>query len=136
MRSDVGRDLHTRGVGGVLASSPTQTKVSMVAATPKPRLVKLAITSEGEETFRIGDSSRKATRYAVKVEIGGVVGLLGPLLGKQPEDTHVWILHDEAPAFVKSEGPLYLGGPIWRIELTKPGWPGRSENVTGEEHPK
>jgi hypothetical protein len=105
----------------------------MVAATPKPRLVKLAITSEGEETFRIGNSSRKATRYAVKVEIGGVVGLLAPLLRKQPEDTHVWILRGEAPAFVKSEGPLYLGGPIWRIELTKPLWPGRSENVTGEE---
>jgi|ERR1700730_8302838 len=109
-----------------------QTKVSMVAATPKPRLVKLAITSEGEETFRIGNSSRKATRYAVKVEIGGVVGLLAPLLRKQPEDTHVWILRGEAPAFVKSEGPLYLGGPIWRIELTKPLWP-ESENVTGEQ---
>jgi hypothetical protein len=113
-----------------------QTKVSMVAATPKPRLVKLAITAEGEDTFRIGESSRQATRYVVKVEIGGVSGLLAPLLGKQPEDTHVWILHDDAPAFVKSEGPLYLGGPIWRIELTKPVWPARSENVTGEEHAK
>src|SRR5438552_3770811 len=29
--------------------------------------------------------------------------------------------HDgKAPAFVKSEGPLYQGGPIWRIELAKP----------------
>lgn len=37
--------------------------------------------------------------------------------------TRVWILEGEAPAFVKSEGPLYLGGPIWRIELTNPVWP-------------
>ena len=35
----------------------------------------------------------------------------------------VWILEGEAPAFVKSEGPLYFGGPVWRIELTSPVWP-------------
>jgi len=27
-----------------------------------------------------------------------------------------WILEGEAPAFLKFEGPLYEGGPIWRIE--------------------
>lgn len=100
-----------------------QTKVSMLAATPKPQLVKLAITPQGEEPFSIGDSSRRATHYIIKIEIGGVKGLLAPLLGKQPPDSHVWILEGEAPTFVKSEGPLYLGGPIWRIELTSPVWP-------------
>jgi hypothetical protein len=38
-------------------------------------------------------------------------------------NTHVWILGGEAPAFVKLEGPLYFGGPIWRIELASPVWP-------------
>jgi hypothetical protein len=99
------------------------TKVSMVAVTPKPRLVKLAITSQGEDPFSTGGISRKATHYVVKVEIGGVAGLMAPLLGKQPPDIHVWILDGEAPAFVKSEGPLYFGGPIWRIELVSPAWP-------------
>ena len=99
------------------------TAVSMVAATPKPRLVKLAVTPRGEEPFLIGDSRRKAIHYVLKVEIGGVAGVVAPLLGKQPPDIHVWILGGEAPAFVKSEGPLYLGGPIWRIELTSPVWP-------------
>src|ERR1700730_5641068 len=97
-----------------------QTTVSMVAATPKPRLVKLLIAPEGEESFSVGGSSHKATRYVVK--IGGVAGLLAPLVGKQPQDTHVWILGGDAPAFVKLEGPLYLGGPTWRIELTSPVW--------------
>jgi hypothetical protein len=97
-----------------------QTTVSMVAATPKPRLVKLLISPEGEESFSVGGSSYKATRYVVK--IAGVAGLLAPLVGKQPQDTHVWILGGEAPAFVKLEGPLYLGGPTWRIELTSPLW--------------
>ena len=103
--------------------SPSLTRVSMVAATPRPRLVKLAVSSAGEEPFSIGGSTRTATHYVVKVEIGGVSGLLAPLFGKQPPDTHVWILGGEAPAFVKSEGPLYLGGPMWRIELTSPVWP-------------
>jgi len=99
------------------------TTVSMVAATPKPRLVKLAITPAGEEPFSVGGSSRKATRYVVKVEIGGAAGLLAPIVGQQPPDTNVWILGGEAPAFLKSEGPLYDGGPIWRIELASPVWP-------------
>jgi hypothetical protein len=99
-----------------------ETTVSMVAATPKPRLVKLLISPEGEDSFSVGGSSYKATRYVVKVEIGGVAGLLAPLVGKQPQDTHVWILGGDAPAFVKLEGPLYLGGPTWRIELTSPVW--------------
>ena len=106
-----------------LPSDASQTKVSMVAATPKPRLVKLAITPQGEEPFSVGGSNRKATHYVVKVEIGGAAGLVAPLLGKQPPDTHVWILGGEAPAFVKLEGPLYFGGPIWRIELVSPVWP-------------
>jgi hypothetical protein len=58
----------------------------------------------------------------IKVEIGGVAGLVSSLVGKQPQDTHVWILGGDAPAFVKLEGPLYQGGPTWRIEPTSPVW--------------
>jgi hypothetical protein len=101
-------------------------KVSMLAATPKPRLVTLAVSRAGEDTFNIGASTRKATHFIVKVEIGGLTGLVAPLIGKQPPDTHVWILGGDVPAFLKSEGPLYNGGPVWRIELTSPEWPGPS----------
>lgn len=97
--------------------------LSMVAATPKPRLVKLPLAVAGKDTFTTGGTVRKATHYVVKVDIGGVAGLIAPLLGKQPPDSHVWVLEGEAPAFVKSEGALYLGGPIWRIELVSPVWP-------------
>src|SRR5258708_31303121 len=64
-----------------------QTKVSMVAATPKPRLVKLVITPRGEEPFSVGGARRKATHYVVHVEIGGGAGLVPPIVGKQPPDT-------------------------------------------------
>jgi hypothetical protein len=100
-----------------------QTAVSMVAATPKPRLVKLLISPEGEDSFSAGGTTHKATRYVIKVDIGGVAGVVAPLVGKQPQDIRVWILEGDAPVFVKSEGPLYQGGPIWRIELTSPVWP-------------
>jgi hypothetical protein len=65
----------------------------------------------------------KAVRFNVKVELGGLVGLIAPLLGKQPHDTSVWILGGEAPGFVRSEGPMYQGGPPWRIDLAPPLWP-------------
>jgi hypothetical protein len=97
--------------------------VSLIAATPKPRLVKIAITPAGQDSFSIGGSGRKANHYVLKVELGGVAGLIAPLIGKAPPDSHVWILGGDVPAFVKSEQPLYAGGPVWRIELASPVWP-------------
>jgi hypothetical protein len=99
-----------------------ETKISYVAATPKPRLVKLSITPQGEDTFSVAGSHRKAMRFTMKVELAGITGAIAPVLGKQPADTNVWVAGGEAPAFVKLEGPLYLGGPIWSIELTSPVW--------------
>ena len=96
--------------------------VSYVAATPKPRLVRLAISVAGTDTFKTGTLARKATHYVLKVKIGGIVGWLAPLVGRQPPDVHVWILGGEAPAFVRAEQPLYAGGPVWRIDLVSPTW--------------
>ena len=95
----------------------TQTVVSEVAMTPKPRIVQLIITPSGEDPFSIGINHYKATHYIVKVKIGGFAGLVAPLVGKQPADLHVWIKNDDVPAFIKFEGPIYNGGPVWRVEL-------------------
>ena len=70
--------------------------------------------------FRGVAHGHKAVVYDVKVKIGGMAGLLARITRKQPPDSHVWVLGGDAPAFVESEGPLYQGGPIWRIELAKP----------------
>jgi hypothetical protein len=106
----------------VAADAPPKS-LSFVAATPKPRLVKLEIQAAGRERFSTARTVRIATHYVLKVDIGGISGLLAPLVGKQPPDSHVWILGGEAPAFVKSEQPLFFGGPVWRIELVSPVWP-------------
>ncbi len=96
------------------------TMVSIVATTPKPRVVKLEILPEGKKMIASGNTKHKTAHCVVKVRIGGVAGLVAPLFGKQPPDTHVWVLTGDAPAFVKMEGPLYVDGPVWRIELATP----------------
>ena len=103
--------------------------MSMVVTTPKPRLVKLELSDAGEDPLSTGTMARQATHYVVKIEIGGLAGLIAPLVGKQPPDTHVWILGGEAPTFVKSEGSMFLGGPIWRIELVSPAWRGEARST-------
>lgn len=102
------------------------TKVSLLATTPKPRLVKLALSPLGEERFSAAGARHSAMHFVVKVELGGIVGVVAPLIGKQPENTQVWVVGGSAPAFAKSEGPFYEGGPIWRTELTSPVWPAAS----------
>jgi hypothetical protein len=57
--------------------------LSMVVATPKPRLVKLLLSSAGEETFSTDTMGRKAMHYVVKVDIGGLAGIFATLLGKE-----------------------------------------------------
>jgi hypothetical protein len=96
--------------------------LSMVVATPKPRVVKVAISQDGEDWLSVGNSTHKAVRYALKIELKGLPGLVAPLVGKEPPDIHIWVLSGEAPAYLKSEGPLYAGGPVWRIELVSPAW--------------
>jgi hypothetical protein len=100
-------------------SAPT---LSLLVAAPKPLLTKLEIRREGEDSFVVGGSSRNATRYALKISIRGVAGIVAPLIGKEPPEIHVWVMEGEAPTLLRSEGPLYEGGPVWRIEQISPEW--------------
>jgi hypothetical protein len=99
-----------------------ETKVSYLGAAPKPRLVRLSITPNGKETFSVAGARHKATLFTVKVEIGGIAGVIAPLIGKQPADTKVWVVDEGAPAFVRVDQALYVGGPIWSIQVTGPEW--------------
>jgi hypothetical protein len=132
-RLDLPPDLANGVILDVLKNIPPdekETKLSYLAASPKARIVHLSIMPQGEETFVVGGIRHKATRFKVKVELGGMAGILAPFFGKQPADTDIWVVGGEAPAFVKAEGPLYVGGPIWRIELSIPVW--RAERTRSE----
>ena len=92
----------------------------LLVATPKPRLVNLKVSTVGQEPLSIAGVRHRATHFLLKVDIGGMSGWLASLVGKQPPDSHLWILDSDAPTFLKSESPLYTGGPMWRIELSSP----------------
>jgi len=120
--ADVANGMVTTLLGDIDPKVP-KTALSMLVATPKPLLVKLQISPLGEDSFTVGGSAAKAMRYAVKVDIGGIRGIIAPIVGKQPPDTHIWMVYGNAPGFLKSEGPLFQDGPLWRIELASPVWP-------------
>jgi len=100
-----------------------QIEIPMVVAAPKPRLVKIVVNAQGTEPFSLGGFSREAKHYVAKVDLGGVAGVVAPMVGKQPPDSQIWILGGEAPVFLKCEVLSYVGGPMWRMELASPDWP-------------
>ncbi|HEX3471023.1 MAG TPA: hypothetical protein VHT28_07530 [Silvibacterium sp.] len=117
--ADVANGLLFTLVKHIQPSAP-ETTVSYVVTTPKARLVNLVIVPQGEEPISHGTIKLKAMRYIIKVKTGGAARLLEGLMGKQPQSSQVWVVVGESPAFVKSEGPFYDGGPIWRVELSAP----------------
>jgi hypothetical protein len=100
--------------------SAVETKLSFVVLGKKPRLVRVSIKPAGEAQFSLGDTARKAVDFVIHPELGGLTGLIAPWIGKQPADFHIWILSGPSPAFIREEGQLYQGGPIWRIEQISP----------------
>jgi hypothetical protein len=95
----------------------------MVVFTPKPRLIKMNLVSEDEDVVYLGGATKIARRYLVKLEVGGLTGVLASLVGKDPPDVRYWLVTGEVPAFVRFQGAVYLRGPVWRLELTTPEWP-------------
>jgi hypothetical protein len=105
----------------------TEATVSMVVATPKPRLVRVKISPQADASFTLAGRTVPARRYVLAIELGGVAGVVAPLVGKQPPDTEVWMTRGPVPGFLKSQGPLFQDGPIWRIQLASPVWPGEAK---------
>jgi hypothetical protein len=120
--SDVSNGLPPNLLMNVLPSIP-ETKLSFVAPTEKPRLIHVSIKPAGEVPFTIGGIKRKATDFVLHVELGGITGIIAPIIGKQPPDYHIWILGGASPAFIREEGQLYEDGPTWRIEQISPEFP-------------
>jgi hypothetical protein len=66
-------------------------------------------TSTGQMTVRYTDDDGKGKVVSERLKL--------------PPDTNFWVLGCDAPIFLKSEGPLYQAGPIWRIEPVSPARP-------------
>jgi hypothetical protein len=106
-----------------LRTDAPETKISMIVATPKPRLVTLAISPQAPATFSLAGFPHKALAWEIKIELGGLAGVIAPVIGKQPPDIYIWTEDGEVPAFLRETGPLFEGGTVLSINLIGPTWP-------------
>jgi hypothetical protein len=97
----------------------------MYAFTPKARLMRTMLRPEGEDRYFAGETAHTSNRYIVTMDLVGMIGLVATVLGKDPPDVRFWISTGPAPSFLKFEGPMFVKGPRWRIELSAPRWPER-----------
>ena len=123
LQPDLANGIVSTIIENLRLKSDEETKVTLAAATPEVRLVTLSIMSHGEEPFSVAGASRKAIRYEIKIELGGVAGFVAPIIGKQPPNIQLWVIGGEAPTFVREVGPIFPEGPIYTIELASPTWP-------------
>lgn len=106
-----------------LSPDAPETKFAMIVSTPKPRLVTLAVSPQTPAKFELAGFSHKALVYEIKIELGGIAGILAPVIGKQPPNIFMWIEGGEVPAFLRETGPLFEGGAVLSITLIGPTWP-------------
>lgn len=117
---DLPPDVSNGFIGTVLLNAPTNSgpfKVSYVVPTGKGRLIQLSVDLAGEEPFSpVLGVRRRATVFRIHPELGGVAGVVAPMIGKQPKDIFVWVLEGEVPGLVREIGPLEEGGPVVSVE--------------------
>lgn len=114
------------GFGGmgyvtVAKNLPSGGNVHIVAWTPEPRVVALELEPAGTTRVLVGKHEETAQHFNVKPHLGAVVRLFAKMKGQAPPDSHLRIVTDFVPAFVRYEGPMY-SGPVWRVDLTAPAW--------------
>ncbi len=102
---DVSNGLPPNLLMNVFPSTP-ETKLSFVAPTEKPRLIHVSIKPAGEAPFTVGGTKRKAIDFVLHVELGGLTGIIAPMIGKQPSDYHIWILGGASRVYTRRRSAL------------------------------
>ena len=123
-RVDVPSDVYNGMLSVLIRNLPAadRTRVHMMAFTPKPRLVEVELGPGGEDTFYVGGAKRRARQYRANLELPGLLGIAAAAFGKDPPDLRYWFTTGPVPSFLRFEGPFYVNGPIWRIEMDAPRW--------------
>jgi hypothetical protein len=126
---DMPADLYNGLVIAVAKNIPVggSRTIHMLALTPKPRLIEVAIHPVGSPKVMYGGVGENAVHYALHPDLGVVLGTLAKVVGKNPPDENLWIVTQDAPGFAKFEGPLFSEGPVWRISLGAPCFTSASE---------
>jgi hypothetical protein len=134
-RADFPEDVYNGMTGTILKNLGDGGTASahVVAFTPAPRVLDLALRPVGKDAFRVGTLERTAVRYRIDLEVAGPLGLVAPLVGRAPPDLTYWLVRGGSPAFVRFEGPLFDDGPVWRAELARPHWVEHDAARSGRE---
>lgn len=117
---DLPDDVANGFVGTLLLNVPPNTapfRVGLLAPVGKGRLIRLLISAEGMQPFTMEGKPMKAAVFRIHPELGGIVGMIAPLIGLQPKDVMVWVLESDDPAVVRIVGQLGGYGPVVSSEL-------------------
>jgi hypothetical protein len=117
---DLPNDLANGFVGTLLLNVPQNAapfRVGMVAPVGGGRLIHLLISPEGEQQFHLEGQTLNAAVFRIHPELGGIVGVIAPLIGLQPKDVLVWVLEGDEPAVVRIVGQLGGYGPVVSSDL-------------------
>jgi len=111
----------SNGVVGTILQNITparpEFKLDMIVPAGKPRAIKLDVVPVGKQSVRIAGLRRDTTVFRLKTEIGGVAGVIAPIVGKQPPDIFISMIEGEVPVIVRILGPLAEGTAVVDIQL-------------------
>jgi hypothetical protein len=110
-----------------ISPDTSETRVSYVLPAAKPRLATLVISRAGDDTYFLGGRRKTGSKFEIKVDLGGVVGIIAPIVGKEPKPIYARMAGGKVPMFIRIETQLYEGAPVWTIEQTSPVWPSPEE---------
>jgi hypothetical protein len=77
---------------------------------------------QAPQIFYLAGFPRNSSVYEIKIELGGIAGVIAPVIGKQPPNISMEILGGDMPAFLRETGPLFEGGTILTISQIGPAW--------------
>jgi len=117
---DLPDDLTNGFVGTLLVNVPPNTapfRVGILVPVFGGRLIRILISSDGEQPFQKAGQTLEATVFRIHPELGGFLGMIATLVGIQPKDVMVWVLEGEKPAVMRVVGQLGGFGPVISSEL-------------------
>jgi len=117
---DLPDDLANGFVGTLLLNVSHHTTpfwAGILAPVGGGRLIRILISTEGEQPFQTTGQTLRATVFRIHPELGGIIGVIAPLIGLQPKDVMVWVVEGEEPAVVRIFGQLGGYGPVVSSEL-------------------
>ncbi|SEG43111.1 hypothetical protein SAMN05421819_2898 [Bryocella elongata] len=119
-KMDVAPGLSNGVMGTILqniAPNAPEFKLDMIVPAGKPRAIKLDVAPAGKQSVRIAGLRHETSVFRLKTEIGGVAGVIAPMVGKQPPDIFISIIEGEVPVIVRILGPLGEGTAVVDIQL-------------------